>query len=266
MMKDVSPDLVTGIYRTFAFDRLQSAIKTTGDVVIPFGPTSYYSLRDNLMPQSPRFNRNGELVLQYKLEGYHGSPKKDITEFQGPTWIAKSKPLAQQYSESLIGEAISNGKVYPVKVNQGKVLKLWQFKDWVDLVERRAPNNTKLKELIVLSQPNERFGNPPSKLFSNTSDVDFQSWMKENRTWDNFKKQTLKNRKDYGKDYSPWSEDGYDLASSFSKEYDQSKSNFASQNDLVEELFKLGYDTLSQMEGGSPTYLVKDPKKIKITE
>jgi hypothetical protein len=62
MMKDVSPDLVTGIYRTFAFDRLQSAIKTTGDVVIPFGPTSYYSLRDNLMPQSPRFNRNGELV------------------------------------------------------------------------------------------------------------------------------------------------------------------------------------------------------------
>jgi hypothetical protein len=62
MMKDVSPDLVSGIYRTFAFDRLQSAIKTTGDVVIPFGPTSYYSLRDNLMPQSPRFNRNGELV------------------------------------------------------------------------------------------------------------------------------------------------------------------------------------------------------------
>jgi hypothetical protein len=62
MMKNVSPDLVTGIYRTFAFDRLQSAIKTTGDVVIPFGPTSYYSLRDNLMPQSPRFNRNGELV------------------------------------------------------------------------------------------------------------------------------------------------------------------------------------------------------------
>jgi hypothetical protein len=66
MMKDVSPDLVTGIYRTFAFDRLQSAIKTTGDVVIPFGPTSYYSLRDNLMPQSPKFNRNGELIYESK--------------------------------------------------------------------------------------------------------------------------------------------------------------------------------------------------------
>ena len=66
MMKDVSPDLVSGIYRTFAFDRLQSAIKTTGDVVIPFGPTSYYSLRDNLMPQSPRFNRDGELIYENK--------------------------------------------------------------------------------------------------------------------------------------------------------------------------------------------------------
>jgi len=62
MMQKVSPDLVTGIYRTFAFDRLQSAIKTSGDVVIPYGPTSYYSLRDNLIPQSPRFNRNGELA------------------------------------------------------------------------------------------------------------------------------------------------------------------------------------------------------------
>jgi hypothetical protein len=30
--------------------------------------------------------------------------------------------------------------------------------------------------------------------------VDFQSWIEENRTWDNFKKQTLKKRKDYGKD------------------------------------------------------------------
>ena len=70
MMKDVSPDLVTGIYRTFAFDRLQSAIKTTGDVVIPFGPTSYYSLRDNLMPQSPRFNRNGELVPEKKAPSF----------------------------------------------------------------------------------------------------------------------------------------------------------------------------------------------------
>jgi hypothetical protein len=257
MMKDVSPDLVTGIYRTFAFDRLQSAIKTTGDVVIPFGPTSYYSLRDNLMPQSPRFNRNGELVPEQKLKAFHGSKEKEITSFRGPTWLSGSIPLARQY-------AGQGGRVYQVSAAQGKSLKLWQFKDWVDLVERLAPNNTKLKELIVSSQPNERFGNPPSKLFSKTSDVDFQSWIEENRTWDNFKKQTLKNRRDYGKNYSPWSEDGYDLASSFSEEFDPSKSNFANNKELVNELFNLGYDTLAQKETGSSTYLVKDPKNISI--
>lgn len=65
LMSQVSPDPVTGIFRTFAFDRIQSAIKTGGDVVIPFGPSSYYSIRDNLMPQSPRFNRNGELVPEH---------------------------------------------------------------------------------------------------------------------------------------------------------------------------------------------------------
>jgi hypothetical protein len=147
MMKDVSPNLVSGIYRTFAFDRLQSAIKTTGDVVIPFGPTSYYSLRDNLMPQSPRFNRNGELVPEQKLKAFHGSREKEITSFRGPTWLSGSIPLAREY-------AGQGGRVYQVSAAQGKSLKLWQFKDWVDLVERIAPNNTKLKELIVSSQPN----------------------------------------------------------------------------------------------------------------
>jgi hypothetical protein len=63
LMAKVSPDKVTGIFRTFAFDRIQNVIKTSGDVVIPFGPTSYYSIRDNLMPQTPRFDRNGELVV-----------------------------------------------------------------------------------------------------------------------------------------------------------------------------------------------------------
>jgi hypothetical protein len=58
----VSPDLESGIFRTFAFDRLQSAIQTNSNVSIPFGANSYYAIRDNLLPQSPRFNRNGELV------------------------------------------------------------------------------------------------------------------------------------------------------------------------------------------------------------
>lgn len=88
IMRKVSPDPVTGVYRTFAFDRLQSAIQTTGDVVIPFGQNSYYSIRDNLMPQSPRVNRNGELV-PYKLEAFHGSSQKNISQFKGPTYLVK---------------------------------------------------------------------------------------------------------------------------------------------------------------------------------
>ena len=52
----------SGIYRTFAWDRLGDKIQMTGEVAIPYGQNSYYSLRDNLMPQPPRMNRNGELV------------------------------------------------------------------------------------------------------------------------------------------------------------------------------------------------------------
>lgn len=62
MLDQLSPSLETGIYRTFAFDRLQSVVKMGDNVSIPFGANSYYSIRDNLMPQSPRINRNGEFV------------------------------------------------------------------------------------------------------------------------------------------------------------------------------------------------------------
>jgi len=66
----VSPDLESGIFRTFAFDRLQSAIQTNSNVSIPFGANSYYAIRDNLLPQSPRFNRNGELILDQSTKQY----------------------------------------------------------------------------------------------------------------------------------------------------------------------------------------------------
>jgi hypothetical protein len=102
MMKDVSPDLVSGVYRTFAFDRLQSAIKTTGDVVIPFGPTSYYSLRDNLMPQSPRFNRNGELIYESKeqktgkIPSQQGVPIDQQAAVQAQEGVAQRKGQGQE--------------------------------------------------------------------------------------------------------------------------------------------------------------------------
>jgi hypothetical protein len=274
LMSQVSPDLVTGIFRTFAFDRIQNAIKTGGDVVIPFGPTSYYSIRDNLMPQSPRFNRKGELVKS-ELEGFHGSPQKNITGFDKPTWISSSKNLSENYAISYTPEGNEIiGKVYPVKVNQGKVLKIFQFKDWVDLVNRRAPNNNKLKSLILESQTNDAFGNPPQRdiMFGGGKqkeadfDIKISKWMKENRNWEKFEKKTLENRRKFGKDYSPWGEGGHELASSFSENYDPLKASFSNQSDLVNELFNLGYDTLAQMEAGVTTYVVKDPKRIKINE
>ena len=265
---------VSGIYRTFAWDRLGDKIQWTGEIAVPYGPNSYYSLRDNLMPQPPRMNRNGELVKS-ELEGFHGSPEKNITEFDKPTWISSSKDLSEDYSVSYTSEGKEiNGKVYPVKVNQGKVLKIFQFKDWVDLVNRRAPNNSKLKSLILKSQANDAFGKPPQKSITfgenKQKDADFDieisKWMKENRSWENFEKKTLENRRKFGKEHSPWGEGGYELASSFSKNYDPSKASFSNQSDLVNELFNLGYDTLSQKEGGVTTYIVKDPKRIKIKE
>jgi hypothetical protein len=57
-------DKTSGIYRTFAWDRLGDKIQWTGEIAVPYGPNSYYNLRDNLMPQPSRMNRNGELVIE----------------------------------------------------------------------------------------------------------------------------------------------------------------------------------------------------------
>jgi len=104
MMQKVSPDLVTGIYRTFAFDRLQSAIKTSGDVVIPYGPTSYYSLRDNLMPQSPRFNRNGELIYENKEQKTGRIPSKQGVAIDQQAAVQAQEGVAQRQGQGQEGQ------------------------------------------------------------------------------------------------------------------------------------------------------------------
>jgi hypothetical protein len=92
MLDQLSPSLETGIYRTFAFDRLQSVVKMGDNVSIPFGANSYYSIRDNLMPQSPRVNRNGELV-------------PEVVDAPGvrfmPQGKRKGKPTATRLAEDL---------------------------------------------------------------------------------------------------------------------------------------------------------------------
>ena len=88
----------SGIYRTFAWDRLGDKIQMTGEVAIPYGQNSYYSLRDNLMPQPPRMNRNGELVKEAKstlqIELPKAQPKNK--KFIGPTSLLLSGAASRQ--------------------------------------------------------------------------------------------------------------------------------------------------------------------------
>jgi hypothetical protein len=128
LMSKVSPDLESGIFRTFAFDRLQSAIQTNSNVSIPFGANSYYAIRDNLLPQSPRFNRNGELV-----------PEKSNVSFM-PTGKPKGKPtrLAEELAKkakiplSKVNGSGANGTITPNDIrayieSQGKKFKPLAF-------------------------------------------------------------------------------------------------------------------------------------------
>jgi hypothetical protein len=133
-MSQVSPDLVTGIFRTFAFDRIQNAIKTGGDVVIPFGPTSYYSIRDNLMPQSPRFNRSGELVPEASKSKFmpQSEPKMTGLDSDYMKAVESSNVEAQQ---RMVDEAAKQAgyNVGPVYHRGGN----WSQADF-DLMDKRG--------------------------------------------------------------------------------------------------------------------------------
>lgn len=94
---------VSGIYRTFAWDRLGDKIQITGEVAVPYGQNSYYSLRDNLMPQPPRMNRNGELVKETSPESRERlMPKKTQS-----TRLAKD--IATKYNVPL-SKVIASGE------------------------------------------------------------------------------------------------------------------------------------------------------------
>jgi hypothetical protein len=62
LLEKMGMDKKTGIYRTFAFDRIDSSIRWTGDIAIPYGTNSYYNLRNNLLPEAPKMNHMGEQV------------------------------------------------------------------------------------------------------------------------------------------------------------------------------------------------------------
>lgn len=81
----------SGIYRTFAFDQLDNATRMTGVKVVDYGPNSYYNLKQNLMPQMPRVNRNGELVTE--------PIAKQQTRFMPERQVNKPSSFAERYLE-----------------------------------------------------------------------------------------------------------------------------------------------------------------------
>ena len=192
----------------------------------------------------------------YFLEAFHGSPEENITQFKNPTWVAKDRDYSKGYTEKyalnedydLTGGITyqGKGKVYDFFVKTDKTLKLWKYKDWVDLVEKLDPNNDKLKSAIL----------------------EFQPVQNKIKTWENFKKETFKYREEVkktGQEYFAWNTDGHDLSSTW-QEYNASDANFINKIELVNALFDLGFDTLGQIESSeTPTtgaaYLVKNPSK-----
>jgi hypothetical protein len=192
----------------------------------------------------------------YFLEAFHGSPEENITQFKNPTWVSRDRDYSKGYAEKyalnedydLTGGITykGEGRVYNFFVKTDKTLKLWKYKDWVDLVEKLDPNNDKLKSAIL----------------------EFQPVKNKIKTWENFKKETLKYREDdkkAGREYFAWNTDGHDLSSTW-QEYNVATAPFINKIELVNVLFDLGFDTLGQIESSETpatgaAYLVKNPSK-----
>lgn len=133
-------DKVSGIYRTFAWDRLGDKIQMTGEIAVTYGQNSYYSLRDNLMPQPPRMNRNGELIKQNNNTRLMPQPQKAKAE---PTRLArdlmqKYKVPASKISASGEGNTITPNDVRTYVAEQDKKLKPLSFQKEPPMVIERA--------------------------------------------------------------------------------------------------------------------------------
>jgi hypothetical protein len=85
--------------------------------VIPFGPSSYYSIRDNLMPQSPRFNRNGELVPEVSSVKFMPERKPVSDVIKG--FLREEIPITGIPKGSVLANKISNREVAVKEVSFG---------------------------------------------------------------------------------------------------------------------------------------------------
>lgn len=190
--------------------------------------------------------------LQQSEELYHGSPNNNLNAFDRLTYLTRSKSLAEGYADA-------NGTVYAASVLPGKQLNLWDFDDWVDLVNKLEQDGVSPKVLLSIKNEIVRFAY--AEKFADP----------ELRTWDSYKTRVEAERATLGKNENGvsyfWDVDGFDLSSSTLET--ESGANFSDKTVLIDSLFEAGYDTLGQLEGGSSpkeyaAFIVRNPGNVSI--
>lgn len=189
---------------------------------------------------------------------YHGSTQLGLPAFDRVTYLSRSQSLAGIYSENE-QDTGNDGAIYEVSVSPNNQLNLWDFEDWVDLVDTLAARGVSEDTLTTIK----------SEVVKDAFPDEFAN--KGNRTWDSYQKESQVRRKNRTRNsfgVSPfWDIDGFDLSST-TKKYEEG-SSFTNKAPLVQALFDAGYDTLGQLEGGyDPSeyaaFIVKDPARTSI--
>jgi len=205
---------------------------------------------------------------------FHGSAIKGIKKFGVPIFFSKSESLSRDFAGSYNKEGPVKGGLYKAYLNLGNSLKLWEFKDWVDVVESiksSGKDTTALENAIAKYAYSMEFDGFSYQF----TDAERAKFDKEEKTWENMQKSMLKRREEIrlDPDADPnelyWNVDGYDIPFS-TKELD-SKANFFSKTDLIYALKDLGFDSVGQLEGGdnpsdAAAVLVFDNKQIETEE
>ena len=143
----------SGIYRTFAWDRLGDKIQMTGEVAIPYGQNSYYSLRDNLMPQPPRMNRNGELVKESAEAKAKIMPERKPVSEVIKGFLREEIPVSGVPEGSVLANKISTGEaaVKEVAFGPGAREKMTQVSSLLDVMPSGTSVNASVYHETSLS-------------------------------------------------------------------------------------------------------------------
>lgn len=219
----------------------------------------------------------------YDTQVYRGSEVQEPTAYGRPLWVSKARDLAELYAEDEAGEP---GEVRNLLLNKGETLELWKHRFWPEVVTmleaKRYPKDKieKLKTEIVKSLIDSQFSgysdlpnDDVSSSIAKPSKSTVAEWRKTGRTWENFIKEYNKRKEEVGSEGVFWNLDGGDIASSWAEDASSETSRVKNNRDLVDAIFDLGFDSVSQIEGGyqdpleaGATYVVKDSSRVKSSE